>query len=70
MEALTAVSQSLYDNKEAMDAFILESNKTSAYASDDVAKACKAFFILLMNKEENGEKLRVFRQYSTPYEKT
>lgn len=57
MQALTAVGQTLYENKENMDAFILEYNKTSAYASDDVVKACKAFFILLMNKEENGEKL-------------
>ena len=57
MEALTAVGQTLYENKENMDAFILEHNKTSAYASDDVVKACKAFFILLMNREENGEKL-------------
>ncbi|MGC2425612.1 MAG: hypothetical protein WA421_01140 [Nitrososphaeraceae archaeon] len=32
-------------------------NRASAYASDDVLNACKDFFALLINKENDGVKL-------------
>ena len=55
VETLTAVGQSLYENKENMDAFILAYNKASPYASDEVVDACQTFFIHLMNnKKDDG----------------
>ena len=46
VKTLTSVVNTHLNSKEDMDAFNLAYNKSSAYASDKVANACKEFFTL------------------------